>query len=159
MLDEWVVRSMRIPLLALLLQGIPEQTAVVTLAFVIAGIPLKRNKILLLGICLAFCAYVVRLLPIPFGIHTILLLLILFVYLSRISKGDVGLAFIASSASMLVLVIFEFSFLSLFMFVFRFTIETLCNDLFLRIVVGEPQVLLLFSLAFLLNKRYITRTA
>lgn len=148
---------MRIPLLALLLQGIPEQTAVITLAFVIAGIPLKWNRILLIGIFLAFCAYLVRLFPIPFGIHSILLLYVLFIILTWITKGDVGLSFIASSSSFLVLVIFEFSCMSLFMFIFGFTPETLFNDLVIRIVVGEPHVLLLFISAFLLNKLYKTR--
>lgn len=148
---------MRIPLLSLLLQGIPEQTAVLTLAFVIARIPLKWSKILLIGIFLAFCAYVVRLFPIPFGIHSILLLYILFIILTCLTKGDVGLSFIASSSSFLVLVIFEFSCMSLFMFLFGFTIETLFDDLSVRIVVGESHVLLLFISAFLLNKLYIRR--
>ena len=147
---------MRIPLLSLLIQGIPEQTAVLTLAFVIARIPLKWNRILLTGIFLAFCAYVVRLFPILFGIHTILLLCVHFMILTCLTKGDVGLSFIASSLSILVLVIFEVSCMSLFMRSFGFTPETLFNDLAIRIVVGEPQVLLLFISAFLLNK-YITR--
>lgn len=153
------MRIIKIPLIALLLQGIPEETAVITLAFVIAGIPLKWNRVLLTGIVLAFCAYVVRLFSIPFGIHTILLLFTLFIILTRLSKGDVGLSFIASSLSFLALGILEFSCMSLFMLVFGFTPETLFNNLVIRIVVGEPQVLLLFISAFLLNKLYITRVA
>ena len=152
-----MVRSVRIPLLSLLLQGIPEQTAVITLAFVIAGIPLKWNRILLIGIFLAFCAYVVRLFPILFGIHTILLLYVHFMILTYITKGDVGLSFIASTSSILVLVIFEFSCMSLFMYIFEFTTKNLFDDLAIRIVVGEPHVLLLFISAFLLNKLYLKR--
>ncbi|KUO73298.1 MAG: hypothetical protein APF81_11850 [Desulfosporosinus sp. BRH_c37] len=150
---------MRIPLIALLLQGIPEQTAIVTLAFVIAGIPLKWNRVLLIGIFLAFCAYVIRLFPILFGIHTILLLFVLFIILSWFTKGDIGLSFIASSASILGLVIFEFSCMSLFMLIFGFTPENLFNDLVIRIVVGEPHVFLLYISAFLLNRLYLTRVA
>ena len=153
------MRLIKIPLIALLLQGIPEQTAVITLAFVIAGIPLKWNKVLLTGIVLAFCAYVVRLFPIPFGIHTILLLFVLFIILTFITKGDVGLSFIGSSSSILALGIFEYSCMSMFMLIFGFTPETLFNDLNIRILVGEPQVLLLFISAFLINKLYITRVA
>ncbi|MDR3586828.1 MAG: hypothetical protein P4L59_16165 [Desulfosporosinus sp.] len=143
---------MRIPLIVLLLQGIPEQTAVTTLAFVIARIPLKWNGILTIASVLAFCAYVVRLFPIPFGIHTILLLLILFVILTKLSKGDIGLSFIASSVSILALGIFEFCCMSLFMLISGFTPATLFNDLGLRVVIGEPQVLLLFISAFILHK-------
>ncbi len=153
------MRIIKIPLIALLLQGIPEETAVVTLAFVIAGIPLKWNRVLLTGIVLAFCAYVIRLFPIPFGIHTILLLFILFIILSRLSKGDLGLSFIASSSSFLALAIFEFSCMSLFMQTFGLTPKTIFDNLVIRIVVGEPHVLLLFISAFLLNKLYIPRVA
>lgn len=150
---------MRIPLIALLLQGIPEQAAVITLAFVIAGIPLKWNRILLTGIVIAFCAYVVRQFPIPFGIHTILLLFILFIILTWLSKGDVVLSFMASSLSFLVLGIFEVCCMSLFMIVFGFTPETLFNDVVIRIVVGNLHVLLLFISAFLFKKLYIKRVA
>lgn len=101
---------------------------------------------------LAVCAYVVRLFPIAFGFHTILLLLILFVILTRLTKGDVGLSFIASSASFLFLGIIEFCCMSLFMLISGFTPETLFRNISIWILVGEPQVFLLFISAFLLNK-------
>jgi len=146
------VRSIKIPLIALILQGIPEQTAVVILAFVIARIPLKWNKILIVSIFLAFCVYVVRLFPIPFGIHTILLLLILFIILTKLSNGDVALSFLASSVSILVLGIFEFCCMSLFILISGFTLKTLFNNIVIWIAVGEIHVFLLYIFAFLLNK-------
>jgi len=141
-------------LIALLLQGIPEQTAVATLAFVIAKIPLKWNKVLLIGIILAICAYVVRLFPIPFGIHTILLIILLFIALIKLGKGDFSLSLLASLLSFLALAIFEFACLSLLMPVFGLTPESLSTDSIKRIAIAEPQVLLLFIFAFLLNKFY-----
>ena len=149
-----MVSTIKIPLIVLLLQGIPEQIAVVTLAFVIAGISLKWNKVVLIGIVLAFCAYLIRLFPIPFGIHTILLIFILFVFLTRLGKRDIGLYFFASLVTILVLGILEYSCMSLFILFFGFTLETLLNDLVMRIVVGEPHVLLLFISAFLLQKYF-----
>ena len=136
----------------MLLQGIPEQTAVVTLAFVIARIPLKWNKILLIGIVLAVCAYVVRLFPIPFGLHTILLTILLFIAITWQSKGDFGLSLIACLLSFLALVIFESVCLLLLMPVFRVTTETLYANLIVTFVITEPQVLLTFLSAYLLHK-------
>ena len=149
-----VVRFINIPFIVLILQGIPEQTAVATLAFIIAKIPLKWNKVLLIGIVLAFCAYVVRLFPIPFGIHLILLIVLLFIALIWIGKGDFSLSLLASLLSFLALTIFEFICLSLLMPVFGLTPESLSTDSFIRIAIAEPQVLLLFMSAFLLNKFY-----
>lgn len=147
-----VVRFINIPLIALLLQGIPEQIAVVTLAFVIARIPLKWNKIILIGIALAVISYVVRMFPFPFGVHLFVLIILLFIALIWLGKGDVGLSLIASLLSFLALVIFEFVCLSLLMPVIGVTPETLFNNLRTRIAIGEPQVLILFLSAFLLNK-------
>lgn len=144
--------SINIPLIVLLLQGIPEIIAIVTLAFVIAKINIKWNKILLIGVPLAVCEYVVRLFPIPFGIHTILLLILLFIGLTVIGKGEFSLSLIASLLSFLVLIICEFVCLSLLMPIFRVTPETLSLHPIIRIVIAEPHVLILFISAFLLNK-------
>ena len=146
------MRSINIPWIALLLQGIPELTAEVTLAFVIARIPLNWKRILLIGIVLAFISYVVRLFPIPFGVHLFVLIILLFIALIWLGKGDFGLSLIASLLSFLALVIFEFVCLSLLMPIFGVTLETLFTNLVIRIAIGEPQVLLTFISAFLLNK-------
>lgn len=143
---------MKISFVSLLFQGIPEITAIVILAFVIAEIPLKWYKAFLIGTILAFCMYVVRLLPIPFGFHSILLLFLLFIVLTKSSEGDVGLSFIASSLSSLTLAIYEFGCISLIMYIFEFTPETLFKNPVMIIVVGEPQVILLLVTACLVNK-------
>ncbi|MGI6120399.1 MAG: hypothetical protein ACOYIB_07535, partial [Desulfosporosinus sp.] len=91
-----VVIFISIPLIALLLQGIPEQIAVATLAFVIAKIPLEWKKVFLIGITLAICAYIVRLFPFPFGVHLILLIILLFIALLWLGKGDFSISLIAS---------------------------------------------------------------
>jgi len=146
------VRSINIPWIALLLQGIPEQTAVVTLAFVIARIPLQWKKILLIGIVLAFISYIVRLFPIPFGVHSFLIIILLFIALTWLGKGDFSLSLLASLVSFLALVIFELVCLSLLMPVFGVTPETLFTNLLIRILITEPQVILLLISAFLLYK-------
>lgn len=146
---------MNIPVIVLLLQGIPEGIAITTLAFVISKIHLKPNQILLIGTALAFCAYVVRLFPVPFGIHTILVVFLLFTILTILNKEDIGLAFMASLLSCLALVIFETACFSLLKPISSIIPKTLSAYHSGRIVLGEIHVLLLFSSAFLLNKLYI----
>lgn len=139
-------------MIALIFQGIPEQIAVATLAFVISGIPLKWKKIILIGISLAFISYGVRLFPIPFGTHTLLLIIVLFLALTLLSKGDLSLSLIASLISFLLLVIFELVGVSLLMRIMGMTPETLFASTLRRTMVGESNVLLMFLAAFLLNK-------
>lgn len=95
--------------------------------------------------------YLVRLFGIPFGIHSILLIILLFLALSWIRRGDFSLCLLASLLSLLALAIFEFVSLSLLMSVFNVTPESLFADPIRRIILGEPQVILLFITAFILN--------
>lgn len=147
------VWPINIPLIALILQGIPETVGVVTLAFVIAKLSLDWRKIVLIGSALAFGVYFLRLFPIAFGIHTIFQVVLLFIALIWICKGDLSLSLIASLLSFLALAMFEFISLSILMPIFGLTLETLFIDPFKRIIFGQPIVLLLFSSAFLLNRR------
>lgn len=146
--------NINIPFIAFLLQGIPETVAVVTLAFVISKIPLDWRKIISIGIVLAFISYVMRMFTIPFGIHTISQIILLFLALIWLGKGDFSLSLIVSLLSILVLAIVEFACLSLLMPVFGVTPETLFPNLVIRILITEPQVFLVFISAFLLNKSY-----
>lgn len=139
-------------MIALIFQGIPEQIAVVVLAFIIVGIPLKWKKVILIGISLAFISYGVRLFTIPFGSHTLLLIIVLFFALTLLGKGDLSLSLIASLISFLLLVIFEFVGVSLLMRIMGVTPETLFSSPLKRTMVGESNVLLMFLAAFLLNK-------
>lgn len=151
------MRSISIPLISLLLQGVPETVAIVTLANVIAGIPLKWNKILIVGIILAFSAYIIRLFPIPFGIHTFIQIILLFIALTWVGKGDFSLSLIAAIISFIVLIMLEYVCLSLLMPIFGVKKEILATDSIIRIAILEPQVLLLFITAFLLSKFYKKR--
>lgn len=144
---------MSIPLYSLLLQGIPELIAVVTLASIIARIPIKWTSIIPMGIFLALIVYIARLLQIPFGLHTLIIIIVLFLFLFSLNKGDLSLSLIATLMSFLALLIFELVSIVTITIIFKVSKETLFNDPILRIVSGEPQVILLYITALLLSKR------
>ncbi|WP_425804965.1 hypothetical protein ACHOLT_00515 [Desulfitobacterium sp. Sab5] len=143
---------MNIPILALLLQGIPELIAVVTLSFVIARIPLNWKQIVEFALILAFFSYLIRLTPLPFGLHIILLIILLSSMLIKISNGNLSLSLIACIVSYMTLGILELASLSLLMPVFHLTTTEIYTNEWIRILVGEPHVILLFIFAFLLNR-------
>jgi hypothetical protein len=98
---------------------------------------------------LGVTAYLVRLLPIPFGIHTIVLLILLFVFLLTIGEADFSSAILASFLSYLVLAVIEFLSLAILMPVFGITPKTLSIDSAKRIMLGEPGVFFILLIAFL----------
>lgn len=141
---------MRIPLLALVLQGIPESIAVTTLAFVIAKVPLRWKKIVLISLIISFSAYILRLFPITFGIHTIFLMGLQFILLIQLCKVSVIVALKASLISELVLIIVESVCISSLMFLTKRTFEMVFNDISVRILFTLPQVFILFLLALII---------
>ena len=143
---------MKIPFLALIIQGIPEQIAVVTIAFVIANLPLQWRKIAAIGVTLALTSYLIRFLPITFGIHTILLLGLLFLLVYKFGRSSLNAAIIASLVSFLSLIVVETISLSILMPLFNLTPEMIFSDTKIRILISYPQVLILFLIAFIIIK-------
>ena len=143
---------MKIPFIALILQGIPEQIAVATLAFVIANLPLDWRKIVGCGILLGISSYTLRLLPITFGIPTILLMSILFILLVKIGKSNINSALVSSLFSFLGLIVVESVCLLTLMPIFEVTPEELFTNTAIRIFIGLPQVIIMFLIAFTVYK-------
>lgn len=149
--------TIKIPFISILLQGIPEQMAVSTLAFAIAKIPINWKRIFVIGISLALSAYIVRLFPIPFGVHTILLMFMLFLFLNKLCGAEFSISIIASLVSYVTLVLFEIICLTLLMPVLGVTPESLLTNSVVRIIISIPQELLLFSSAFFISHLYLKR--
>lgn len=147
---------MKIPLIALILQGIPEQIAVVTLAFVIAKISIDWKKISLIGIILALSSYVLRLFPITFGIHTIVLIALLFIFLIKLNQINLNVALVASLISFLALIITETICIKILMSLFNITSAAIISNTVIRILISLPQVLIMFLLAYVI---YNVRTS
>ncbi|HEY8910697.1 MAG TPA: hypothetical protein VIM51_10530 [Desulfosporosinus sp.] len=107
---------------------------------------------MLFGTVLAFCVDGVRLLPIPFGIHTISGIILLFLFLIMNSKGDYSLSLIASLSSIMALIICETVSMSLLLPYLGVTPKAVLLDPVLNIVTAVPQILVLFAMAFLLRR-------
>lgn len=143
---------MQIPLLSLIFQGIPEQIALVTLAFILAKIKIDWKKIVLLGVFLAFTAYALRLLPITFGTHTIILIGLLFPFLIQFCQVPFLIALKASLVSFLTLIVVEYVLFTSIINLFGISFELYFTDVFKRTLIGLPQVFVLFIIAFVIFK-------
>lgn len=143
---------MNIPLLAFIFQGIPELIGVVTLAFVIKRTPLQWTKIIPIALVLAVVSFIIRRFPIPFGLHTIFIIFLLFLFLIWIGEKDISMSLLASLLSLLAVIFFETISLSILMPLFGITSETMLTDSYTRILIAEPQVVLLFITSYLLHR-------
>ncbi|HBV87444.1 MAG TPA: hypothetical protein DEF42_12500 [Desulfosporosinus sp.] len=132
---------------------------IATLAFVIAKIPINWKSIFWIGTILALTAYIVRMFPIPFGVHTIVLMFMMSIFLIKICRAEFSISIIASLVSYVTLVLFEIICLSLLMPVLGVTPESFMTDSFVRILITIPQEVLLFCAAFSLRYLYLKRGA
>ncbi|MGI6451196.1 MAG: hypothetical protein ACOX3R_13325 [Desulfitobacteriia bacterium] len=149
---------MKIPFLAFIFQGIPESIAMVTLAFVIARIPLQWKKIVFIGLIIATTSYVLRLLPITFGIHTVLLIVLFFILLLWLGSNNVNTVLIACLISNLATIISETLCLGLLMPLFGLTFDMLYENTLLRILMTLPQVIVVFIAAYIVLQIQIKKT-
>lgn len=134
----------------MLLQGIPEQIGVVTLACAIAGVAFQWKKIIPMGIFLALAAYFLRLLNLPFGSHTIVLVVFLLIFLIWKDKKDLSAALVSSLVSYVFLIVFETVSISILIAIFDVSPEDMFSDPYVRILFTEPQVILIFITTFLI---------
>ncbi|NPV26783.1 MAG: hypothetical protein HPY81_04840 [Firmicutes bacterium] len=104
----------KLTLTHLLLQGIPETMGTTAVALAFANLPLNWWIIIAVGVIQGLTAYLIRLLPIPFGFHTILLMITLPVFLKVATRQPFSSVLVrASVIAMLVLVVGRALFFSL----------------------------------------------
>lgn len=146
---------MRVPILAWVLQVIPESIAMVTLVMRMASVEATWRKIIRIGIIFAVFIYIVRLLPFTPGVHVIVLAAVLGFVSIYFGEIEMKRALIYSAITYSVLVIAEFVFLSAFVNTGLFTVEEIKNVIFIRCMAGYPHTLLLFLLAYIIKKKGI----
>lgn len=142
---------MKIPLLAFIFQGLPEQIGVVTLAFIINKLELKWKRVCLYGFALAFTAFVLRSLPISFGVHTVVLIGFLFWILYYREKININNAIITSILCFLALVIIEMFSVTIIIKAFAIDLIMLEENVIIRTLVTLPQVFIIYLIAFIIK--------
>lgn len=140
------------PLAALILQGIPEEVALVTLAFVITKSSIKWRIVILSGVSIAFINYLIRNYFDPFGIHTIVTIVMLFAVLLIFGECGITTSIFASLLSMAFLIILEMICVTTVTSVLNIPTKELTSDTTIRILVTLPQVFVMSFLGFLIAK-------
>ena len=132
--------------------GIPETIALVTLVFVIAKAKINWKKIIFLGVLLTCTAYLLRLIPITFGVHTLVNIGLLIFLMTYLEKVDLIRSIISVLIGYFCLIVIEAVTHMATLPIFNLSVEQVINNEFLLTVSGIPQVILLFLIAFIVKK-------
>jgi len=146
---------MPIPFLALILQGIPESIALAILGYLFADTALNRPRIIILGLSIAFTAYLIRLFPAGFGFHILAIIFIIFIFLIYVEKINVITALTSAFLPQVLLIVIEIACLTFFSFLngqdlYSFVANTY-NNVYQRIAVSWVHTFILFMLAYVIS--------
>mgnify|MGYP001038969874 CR=1 FL=1 len=139
---------MSIPILALILQGIPEGVALAVLGYLFTGTNLNWQRIIILGLSIAYTAYLLRLFPAGFGLHVLAIIFVIFIFLVYIEKASVITALTAAFFTEALLIVIETVILWLIILLNGRDVGFYSN-VFLRIVVGWIHTIILFVIGYL----------
>lgn len=143
---------MEMSLLRLIFYGIPESIALVALAFAIAKAKFEWKIIVFMGVILACTAYVLRRIPITFGVHTIVCIGLLILLLNYFAKVDLTRSITSALLTIIVVSIVETASRMITIKLLDWSIEEVMKNELLITVTGIPEVIFLFLVSFTIKK-------
>jgi hypothetical protein len=151
------VVMLKISMFEFLLRGLPEAFLFVFAAFAISKTKLDLKRYLLASGTLALAAYVIRFLPIQYGVNTILNLFVLIVLMTIINKVDMITAIRTGVMIMIIEYICEGINVFLIQVILKIDMNYVFSNSELKVLYGIPSLaffgLIVVSYYLILNKR------
>lgn len=137
---------MKLSLIELVLRTIPEGIILILAAYVFLNTKIDKNKILLSGTILGIITYLVRLLPIDFGVHTIIIIIGNILLLVNINKINLFSSISASLLSMFILVICDLINFYFIVNMLNISFEQISNNILIKTLWGLPSLILYLAI-------------
>ncbi|BAF59957.1 MAG: hypothetical protein HPY89_03125 [Pelotomaculum sp.] len=138
--------------LLFLLQGIPEMMGILAFSLAFAGVPLRWGVIAAVGTVLAVIIYIIRSLPLAFGLHTAAALLLVTIIIAKTTCVPPSKSFISVFASFSILVTLELIIHEFFFFLTKQDPQAVISNYLLWKLIGLPQAFLMIILALLIAR-------
>lgn len=136
-------------ILDFLLRGIPEALLLIMIIQCLGWRFMRRTTFFLTAVFYSIATYLIRLLPINFGVHTILNIILLVCISAYIIQVPVVRAILYSLVDMALLSISEMINVFILIGIFKVNIESAFKNIPIKDIYGFPSMLLLLFFAFL----------
>jgi hypothetical protein len=136
-----------------LVQAIPESTGMIAFSLALVRVRLRWGIILAAGSVFSVIIYFLRELPVSYGLHTVASMLILAVFIGKITKVSPSRSFAAVFICFALLMLLESVILQATACLLHSEIQYIMSDYLLWRITGLPQALLL-NIAAVLISRY-----
>ncbi len=139
--------------LLFLMQTIPESSGMIAFSLALTRVRLRWGIILSAGSVFAVIIYCIRELPVAFGLHTVVGMLLLAVFISKATKVLPSRSFAAVFACFALLALLEALMYEATTSLLNREIKDIMSDYLLWRIIGLPQALLM-NIAAVLVSRY-----
>ena len=131
-----------------LLRLIPEAFVLMFALFMLCNIKVVMNRYVVSSILLGVFEYIIRFLPINYGVNTILGIFIMIIIMYKINNSDMIASVKASLIITIVLFICEWVNVLLLNIVLREKLEIIMNNSVLKTIAGIPSLLCLATITW-----------
>ena len=141
------------PLIPFLGVSVPESLIIYYMVLAITGKKESRLFIIMLSLLTSLFSYIIRSIPVVFGIHSILQIILMIIFLNLFLKLPWHAAVTVIILTSVILGLSEGIFVPFLAWFFSFNIEQVISDPLLRILFTMPHLLFLAALIHAANKR------
>lgn len=135
-----------------LINGIPESIGLIALSLALVGVRFLWVRIILAGTVLCTVVFIIRALPVAFGLHTVVGILLLVVFITTTTRVPTSRVFMAVFASFVTLAGLEIIIYELFFAMTKLDFQAIQSNELLWSLVALPQTVLLIIIAVLISK-------
>ncbi|MGL5347316.1 MAG: hypothetical protein ACRDA3_08190 [Peptostreptococcaceae bacterium] len=130
----------------------PESLIMVLSGMILLDIDIKISKVIKTGICFGCVVAIIRMLPINFGVHTVLSMISFGLILFKISKKDVMKSMLTTCVVWIALALSESIYILIAMGIFNVPMDILTNTRSLEAALKTlPSLLIAFFIVMLFN--------
>ena len=135
-----------------LLQGIPESLGFIACGMALARVKLRWGIILAAALVYTLIIYAIRQLPVTFGLHTAVGILLVAVFIAKATRVKPSISFVCAFASCSVLALVEVLGYEMAEKLLHTDINNIISDELMWRMVSFPQAVLLIIIALLIAK-------
>lgn len=134
------------------LQGIPEGMGVVAMSLAVARVPLRWGYILLGGLVISGASFIIRSLPVTFGLHLPVVIFLIFIFIVGLTRTKPSRAIISIFTSVFALVLLEFMVSTVYLAYKHIDYAQAQADQVVWAAIGVFQALLLITVALVIPR-------
>ena len=140
---------LKLTFLEIFLRGLPEGFLFMFAVYVFSKTVINIKRYILSSIILVGAVYLIRLLPIQYGVHTILGIIVIIVLAVNINKISIIKSIQSSLMAMILEFICEGINVFIIQYIFKADIMYLLSDPSLKILYGIPSLLIFAAIVFI----------